>query len=45
MLTKLGAMEIFESLLKKKIFYQAMTSKRAFEIMTRRLVSDCDETK
>ena len=45
MLTKLGAIEVLKSLLKKKAFYQTITSKKAYEIMTRHLVSDCDETK
>jgi len=45
LLTKMGAIEVIQSLLKKKIFYQVLTTKKAFEIITRRLVSDCEETK
>lgn len=45
MLKKLGAIEVLQSLLQKKMCYQALTTKKSFEIMTRRLVSDDEETK
>ena len=45
MLDKLGTMDVFKSLLKKKRFYKALTTKQAFEVMTRHLVSDDQETK
>lgn len=45
LLEKLGAMDIFKSLLKKKRFYKALTTKKAFEVITRHLVSDDPETK
>jgi hypothetical protein len=45
LLTKLGGIEVLRSLLKKKVFYQTITSKMAYEVITRHLVSDCDETK
>jgi len=44
LLTKMGALEIIQSLLKKKVFYQTLTSKKSFEIITKRLVSKDEET-
>lgn len=45
MLKKLGAIEVLQNLLQKKMCYQVLTTKRACEIMTRRLVSDDEETR
>lgn len=42
---KIGAIEVIVKLLQKKWCYQVLTTKKSFEIMTLRLVSDYDETK
>ena len=44
MLTKLGAIEILQSLLKSKFCYQIITSKAAFKSMTDALVSKDEDT-
>lgn len=44
-LQMLGATEVIQELLKNKICYQILTMKTPFEIMTRHLVSDDEDTK
>ena len=44
-LEKMGALEILLELLKNKICYQVLTTKNSFQIMTRILVSDNDDSK
>lgn len=40
----MGAIEVLQSLLSKKIYYQTMTSQKAFQIITKRLVSKDNDT-
>lgn len=42
---KMGALEILLDLLKNKVCYQVLTTKQSFQIMTRILVSDNDDSK
>lgn len=44
-LEKLGALEIILDLLKNKVCYQMLTTKQSFQIMTRILVSDSEDSK
>lgn len=44
LLTKLGAIEVLMSLLSKKIYYQTLTSKKAFQIIMEHLVSKDKDT-
>lgn len=40
---KMGALDVLLELLKNKLCYQTLTTKKAFEIMTRFLVSDDED--
>lgn len=41
---KMGAFEVLKALLKKKVFYQGLTTQRAFGLMTKLLVSGNEDT-
>lgn len=40
---KMGALDVLLELLKNKLCYQTLTTKKAFEIMTKFLVSDDED--